>query len=65
LIIYDILGREVMSLAGGLYEAGTYTVRADFSGIATGIYLYRLKAQSAGDGPVRDFQEVKKLLVVK
>ena len=29
--VYDILGREVSTLADGMYDAGSYTVRADFT----------------------------------
>jgi len=55
--VYDILGREVMTVAEGEFEAGSYTLRADFSNEASGLYLYRLKAGS--------FTDVKKLLVTK
>jgi photosystem II stability/assembly factor-like uncharacterized protein len=55
--VYDILGRQVMTLASGEYSTGSYTVRADFSGQATGVYLYRLRAGN--------YTEVKKLVVTK
>jgi hypothetical protein len=55
--VYDVLGREVSTLADGMFEAGSYTVPADFSNLATGVYLYRLTAG--------EFTEVKKLLVTK
>ena len=57
LIVYDILGKEVMRLAAGEYEAGTHKVQADFSNLASGIYLYRLDAGS--------FNDVKKMLLLK
>ena len=57
LTVFDILGRKVMTLAQGEYEAGTYSVSADFSGEASGIYLYRMTAGT--------FTQVKKLVVTK
>jgi hypothetical protein len=55
--VYDILGREVSTLADGMYDAGSYTVHADFSRQATGVYLYRITAG--------DYTAVKKLLFAK
>jgi photosystem II stability/assembly factor-like uncharacterized protein len=57
LVIYDILGKEVKTLAEGEYDAGSYTVNADFSNLASGIYLYRLTSGS--------FTDAKKLVVIK
>ncbi|HUL44852.1 MAG TPA: T9SS type A sorting domain-containing protein [Bacteroidota bacterium] len=55
--VYDLLGRKVMELAGGFHQAGSYTVTANFNGLASGVYLYKLTAG--------DFRDVKKMLVVK
>jgi hypothetical protein len=46
LAVYDLLGRKVMTLAEGNYEPGEYRVTADFSRLASGVYLYRLEAGS-------------------
>lgn len=40
--VYDILGREVTTLVDGKKEAGSYTVRFDGGGLASGVYIYRL-----------------------
>ena len=42
LIIYDVLGREVTTLAEGYQEAGSYQVRWDGAGFPSGIYVARL-----------------------
>jgi photosystem II stability/assembly factor-like uncharacterized protein len=55
--MYDILGKEVMTLAEGEREAGSYTIHIDFSHLASGVYLYRLEAGS--------FTDVKKMVVTK
>ena len=40
--VYDILGREVATLVSGIRPAGEHTVRFDATGLASGVYLYRL-----------------------
>jgi hypothetical protein len=42
LVVYDVLGREVAILAEGRQPAGTYEVRFDASGFASGSYFCRL-----------------------
>jgi hypothetical protein len=44
LVLFDLLGNEVMVLAEGHREAGLYEVGLDASGLTSGIYVYRLKA---------------------
>ena len=55
--VYDILGKEVMTLADGEYSAGSYNITADLSRLASGMYLYRLKALN--------FMDVKKMVLTK
>ncbi|MGK7368684.1 MAG: T9SS type A sorting domain-containing protein, partial [Candidatus Halalkalibacterium sp. M3_1C_030] len=45
MIIYDMLGREVVTLFTGPQKAGTYDLRFDGSNLSSGIYIYRLKAE--------------------
>ena len=55
--VYDVLGREVMTLVDGYQNAGVHS--ADFNGanLASGVYFYRLTAPGVS--------QVKKMLLVK
>jgi predicted GH43/DUF377 family glycosyl hydrolase len=44
LVVYDILGREVAVLVNERKAPGTYEVKFDGSGLASGVYFYRLTA---------------------
>ncbi len=49
LVVYDILGRKVTTLAQGAFDAGEYVARwdgrnSDGSPVASGMYFYRLTA---------------------
>jgi hypothetical protein len=44
--VYDVLGREVATLVDEVKEPGTYTVQFSGSGLASGVYFYRLTAGS-------------------
>jgi hypothetical protein len=57
LVVYDLLGREVAVLVDEMKEPGSYEVRFDGSGLASGVYIYLLKAGS--------FVESKKLLLLR
>jgi hypothetical protein len=55
--VYDLLGREVLTMVDGIEPAGYYEVSLDGSNLATGVYLYRLNAGN--------FSDIKKMLVIK
>jgi hypothetical protein len=55
--VYDILGREVKTLVNELKQAGNYEVQFDASGLASGIYLYRIESGS--------FIQTRKMIVLK
>lgn len=59
--VYDMLGREVALLVNERKPAGEYRVEFNGSGLASGIYHYRLTA--AGDGGT--FVETKSMMLVK
>jgi hypothetical protein len=55
--VYNIKGQEVAVLANGHYNAGTYIVNWNASGMASGVYFYTIQTGS--------FAQTKKLLLVK
>ena len=63
IVIYDVLGREVVTLMDGIQVAGRYNVTWNASGLATGVYIYRMEA--APENGASAFTAVKKLLLVK
>ena len=44
LVVYDMLGREVKVLLNEMKAPGSYEVRFDAAGLASGVYLCRLTA---------------------
>ena len=55
--VYDVLGREVATLVNGIEMPGNKSVVWDASGMASGVYYYRLQAD--------DFVQTKKLILMK
>ncbi len=47
LVVYDLLGREVAVLVNEKREAGRYQDSFDATGLASGVYIYRLTAGSS------------------
>ncbi len=45
--VYDLLGKEVLTLVSGVQDEGIHHVRVDASTIASGVYFYRLSAGAA------------------
>lgn len=63
--VFDLLGREVMSLLNEKRDAGRHSVLFNGSGLASGVYLYTLVAQSTTGGAVGRYVETRKLLLLK
>lgn len=55
--IYDVLGREVKTLVNEVKQPGEYNVTFDATDLASGLYIYTLKA--------RDFILSKKMILLK
>ena len=55
--VYDILGREVVTLADGNQSAGIHYAAFDGSRFASGVYFYRLTAPGVS--------QVKKMVLAK
>jgi endoglucanase len=61
LAVYDILEREVAVLVDERKPAGSYAVRIDGKGLATGVYYYRLDAA----GQRARYTETRNMLLMK
>ncbi|HCV42474.1 MAG TPA: hypothetical protein DGH68_03250 [Bacteroidetes bacterium] len=57
LVVFNILGQEVVMLANGEQKAGYRSVEWNASNVASGVYFYRLEACN--------FTSVKKLLLLR
>lgn len=55
--VYDLLGREVATLAQDPFEAGTYIIGFNAGNLSSGIYFYTLISG--------DFKETKRMLLIK
>lgn len=61
IVVYDLLGREVVTLLNESREADYYTVEFNGSNIASGVYFYRIYAEGEG----QNFSKTLKMLIVK
>jgi hypothetical protein len=55
--IYDMLGREVITLVDGKERAGSHEINFDGTHLSSGIYMYKMKAGS--------FQKIRKMILMK
>ncbi|MDP4176183.1 MAG: T9SS type A sorting domain-containing protein, partial [Bacteroidota bacterium] len=55
--VYDMLGKEVITLVNEFKNAGSHTAKFDASSLPSGVYIYMLQAGK--------FREAKKLLLLK
>jgi uncharacterized lipoprotein YddW (UPF0748 family) len=55
--IYNLLGQEVTEVVNEFMNPGTYDIRFDAAGLASGIYFYRIR--------VNDFSASKKMILVR
>ena len=55
--IYDVLGREIITLVNRYYVTGTYKVNFNANGLPGGVYFYRLIT--------KDFIQTKKMMLVR
>jgi hypothetical protein len=57
LTVFDVMGREVAVLINGMRDAGSHSVTFDATGLASGIYLYKLEAS--------EYSSVQKMVLMK
>ncbi len=55
--VYDILGREIVTLVNEEKPAGSYEVEFNGSKYASGVYFYQLKAGN--------YLDTKKMMLIK
>ena len=55
--VYDLLGREIISLVNNFQVAGRHLVQVDGSNLSSGIYFYSIEASN--------FRAVKKMILIK
>lgn len=60
--VYNLVGQEVATLKDNeKYDAGTHQVEFNAADFASGVYFYRILAQSGG----KTFTDVKKMILIK
>jgi len=57
LVVYDILGREVVRIIDGELQPGRYEIEFDATNLPSGVYFYKLITDS--------FTDAKKMLMIK
>jgi hypothetical protein len=55
--VYDIVGREVVTLLNEEKTMGSYEIKFDTTNLPSGIYLYRIVSG--------DFVQMKKMILLK
>jgi len=55
--IYNVLGKELVTLVNDNLSPGTYKVAFDGSAYSSGVYFYKLQ--------IEDFQETKRMILLK
>jgi len=51
--IFDVIGREIVTLNEGKKQAGKHTVRFEAEGLVPGIYFYRIKVGDLNSQPLK------------
>jgi len=59
--VYDVVGKEVVTLVDADLTAGYYTAEFDGTNLASGIYIYRILAETPG----QKFAATKKMVLLK
>ena len=63
--MYDLKGSEVAVIADNMFHRGRYSVNFDASGLASGVYIYKIIAVDFSNGNQQVFSDTKKMIVVK
>jgi len=63
--VYDVSGKEVAVLADYNFHRGRYTINFDASGLASGVYIYRIYAADVLNTSKNIFTDTKKMVLIK
>jgi hypothetical protein len=61
--IYDILGNKIAEIVNNTQNSGTYEAGFDASGFASGVYLYRINANSTEGNSL--LSDTKRMILIK
>jgi len=61
--IYDVLGRELVTLVNEIKEPGYYKIKFNAADLSSGVYFYRMTAGLSRGA--EDYVAVKKFVVMK
>ncbi len=61
--VYDVVGKKILNVLNADMNAGYHTTNLNMSHLSSGVYIYRLIAQSAVDGS--SYVNVKKMILMK
>ena len=61
IMLYDILGKETVSIVNETKQAGYYSAEFDGTNLASGVYFYRIFVE----GGAQKFSETLKMILVK
>ena len=61
--IFNILGEVVATIVNQVIAAGSHSVEWNASNLSSGVYLYRISAESVSDS--KQFNAVKKMILMK
>ncbi len=61
--VYDVLGREIITLVNQEKPVGSYEVVFDSQGLTSGVYFYKLQVYAPGRAG--EFIETKKMVLLR
>jgi hypothetical protein len=65
LAVYNTLGQQVALLQNGEQDAGYHEVRFDASGLASGVYFYRIQASDPSGATGKSFVQTRKFMLIR
>lgn len=63
--VYDLTGRELMTLVNEVKQPGLHSVNFDAGSLASGIYLYRIQAITPDGSNQKSYTETRKMTIIK